>query len=60
VDLTALALGAIIGITGIFLIIGEAIGDSAPAIAAGRRTPRRTPFSRTARGRATGRGCADR
>ena len=31
-DLTALGLGAIIG-TGIFVIIGEAIGDSGPAIA---------------------------
>src|SRR3954454_14720929 len=30
-DLTALGLGAIIG-TGIFVIIGEAIGDSGPAI----------------------------
>jgi APA family basic amino acid/polyamine antiporter len=31
VDLTALGLGAIIG-TGIFVILGEAIGDSGPAI----------------------------
>jgi APA family basic amino acid/polyamine antiporter len=30
-DLTALGLGAIIG-TGIFVILGEAIGDSGPAI----------------------------
>src|SRR6188472_3069155 len=30
-DLTALGLGAIIG-TGIFVVIGEAIGDSGPAI----------------------------
>ena len=30
-DLTALGIGAIIG-TGIFVIIGEAIGDSGPAI----------------------------
>ena len=30
-DLTALCVGAIIG-TGIFVIIGEAIGDSGPAI----------------------------
>ena len=30
-DLTALGIGAVIG-TGIFVIIGEAIGDSGPAI----------------------------
>jgi APA family basic amino acid/polyamine antiporter len=30
-DLTALGIGAIIG-TGIFVILGEAIGDSGPAI----------------------------
>src|SRR3954465_3252030 len=48
-DLTALGIGAIIG-TGIFVILGEAIGDSGPAIIlnfllAGAPGPRSCPAS---------------
>ena len=47
-DLTALGIGAIIG-TGIFVILGEAIGDAGPAIIARRSSspasPARSPRS---------------